>query len=136
METISPNNTRRWMLVDDNKELLTMLAELVKHFTDAVIETHSSPLTALGAFGAAPEKYELVITDYEMPGMDGVELCHKLHAISSMQKVFLATGSGYFSESTARHLGFSALLHKPFPLTALSEALATVGLANETAAIA
>ena len=121
------------MLVDDNAELLRMLAELVEQFTDAVIETHSSPLTALGAFGAAPEKYELVITDFEMPYMNGVELCRRLRAISSGQKVFLATGSGYFSESGAKHLGFSALLHKPFPMMALAGALAAVGLAHENA---
>src|SRR5580704_12416362 len=96
--TFSLNDDRRWMLVDDNLEILTMLSALVENFTTATIECHDSPQSALAAFAAAPDSYELAITDFEMPGMDGVELCRRLRAVSPAQKVFLATGSGFFSE--------------------------------------
>jgi CheY-like chemotaxis protein len=92
-----------------------------------------SPQAALAAFSAAPAEYELVITDFEMPGMDGVELCRRLHALVPAQKIFLATGSGFFTEAVARHAGFSALLNKPFPMAKLRAALAAAGL-EKTAA--
>jgi CheY-like chemotaxis protein len=106
--TFSLNDDRRWMLVDDNPEILTM-------------------------FSAEPGRYDLVITDFEMPGMDGVELCRRLQAISPGQKIFLATGSGFFSETAAGHYGFSALLNKPFPLMILQEKLVAAGLLEAAA---
>lgn len=114
----------RWMLVDDSEDILLMLSAMLATITDAEIECHNTPQSALAAFAAAPENYELVITDFEMPGMDGVELCRWLHMISPAQKIFLATGSGFFTAATARHAGFSALLNKPFPLAVLKAALA------------
>jgi CheY-like chemotaxis protein len=132
MNQTSPSKeNRRWMLVDDHPETLTMLSALVENFTTATIECHDSPQSALAAFAAAPDSYELMITDFEMPGMDGVELCRRLRALSLEQKVFLATGSGFFSEVAACHRGFSALLNKPFPLVVLQEKLAAAGLLDE-----
>lgn len=132
-ELFDTNEGPRWMLVDDNAEVLKLLAAVLKNYTTATIDCHNSPYSALGAFAAAPEKYELVITDLEMPGMNGVELCRRLHGISAWHPVFLATGCGHFNELAARRAGFSALLNKPFPAAALQEALASAGLAQESA---
>jgi CheY-like chemotaxis protein len=129
----SSGENRRWLLVDDNEDILTVLTAMLENLTAAKIEIHHSPPSALAAFAAAPEKYELVITDFEMPEMDGVELCRRLRAIAPAQKIFLATGGGFFTPAAARHAGFSALLNKPFRLAELNEALATAGLENKAA---
>ena len=127
------NEGRRWMLVDDNTEFLAILRAAAKNFTNAIIECHDSPQSALAAFAAVPGSYELVITDLEMPGMNGVELCRLLHDISPLQRVFLATGSGFFTDAAAQYAGFNALLNKPFSLVALQEALTAAGLESECA---
>jgi CheY-like chemotaxis protein len=119
-----PLNTQtRWMLVDDNENILLLLSATLENLTGAAIECYTTPKEALAAFAESPESYELVITDFEMPGMDGVELCRQLRALSPGQKIILATGSGFFTEAAARHAGFSALLDKPFPLPLLRAAL-------------
>jgi CheY-like chemotaxis protein len=120
--------TKHWMLVDDNADVLALTAELAGYLTDAHLECFHSPQAALAAFADAPEKYALVITDFEMPGMDGVELCRRLRAIAPAQKVVLATGSGFFTEAAARHAGFCGLLNKPFPMETLRATLAEAGL--------
>jgi CheY-like chemotaxis protein len=120
--------TPRWMIVDDNEEILLLMRDIAAQFSDAEIECFNSPHAALAAFGAAPENFELVITDFEMPGMNGVELCRRLRAISSAAKILLATGSGLVSEEAAAHEGFCGLLHKPFPFASLQRALAAAGL--------
>jgi two-component system cell cycle sensor histidine kinase/response regulator CckA len=124
MNPFQPPTETRWMLVDDNREILAMLSAMLKNLTAAAVECFDTPQAALTAFQAAPGGYELVITDFEMPGMDGVELCRQLRAISPAQKVFLATGSGFFTAAGARHAGFAALLNKPFPSSVLKSALA------------
>ena len=113
-----------WMLVDDNAEVLALMAAFAASVTDAELECHTSPAAALAAFEAAPEKYAVVITDFEMPGLDGVALCRQLRAVAPALKVFLATGSGFFTEAAARHAGFSGLLTKPISLETLRIALA------------
>ena len=113
-----------WMLVDDDADFLRVLAAAVQASTGAEIETHDSPTAALAAFVASPGKYELVITDYEMPEMDGEELCRRMRSLVPAQRIVLATGSGCFTEPGARRAGFSALLDKPFPLAALHRVLA------------
>ena len=116
------------MLVDDSPDILRMMKAMLKKVTGAVIDIFDSPRAALAAFISAPEKYALVITDFEMPEMDGVELCRRMRERVPSQKIFLATGSGFFTEAVARHAGFSALLNKPFPLATLRKAVISEGV--------
>lgn len=127
---------KRWMLVDDNEDILLMMTAVIENLTGAEMECYTSPSAALAAFSGAPKRYELVITDFEMPGMDGVELCRRMRALSPAQKIVLATGSGFFTGQAAQHAGFSALLNKPFPLATLREALMEAGLKIEAACAA
>jgi len=131
---MNPANTQtRWMLVDDNENVLVLLSAVLENLTGAAIECYTTPKEAFAAFEETPGAYELVITDFEMPGMDGAELCRRMRAVSPGQKVILATGSGFFTEAAARRAGFSALLDKPFPLPVLQAALAkTFGVHTES----
>jgi len=112
------------MLVDDNENIFEILSAMLTNLADATVECHNSPQNALAAFAENPAAYKLVITDFEMPGMDGVELCRRMHALNPEQKIILSTGSGFFTEAAAQHAGFCALLNKPFSLPQLKQALA------------
>jgi CheY-like chemotaxis protein len=120
----------RWMIVDDNEDVLAVMREIMARFSDAEIACFNSPQAALATFESAPENFELVITDLEMPGMNGVELCRRLHLISPELKILLATGSGLVSEEAAANEGFCGLLHKPFPFAVLQNILESIGVGN------
>jgi CheY-like chemotaxis protein len=132
MKTKFFSTKSHWMLVDDNEDILLMMSAVLGNLTGATIKCFNTPQSALAAFAKAPDQYELVITDFEMPGMDGVELCRHIRALTPTQKIFLATGSGFFTDDAARHAGFCALLNKPFPLSALAAALAENFISTET----
>jgi len=117
-----------WMIVDDNEDILSLMRETAGLFSDAEIACFNSPQAALAAFKSEPESFELVITDFEMPGMNGVELCHRLLAISPTAKILLATGSSMVNEEAAAGEGFCGLLHKPFPFASFQSALAAAGM--------
>lgn len=115
-----------WMVVDDNRDILEALRIFLADITNATVECFCSPVTALQAYAAAPAKYELVITDFEMPELNGMELCRNLHRIVPTLKVCLVTGSECFTPLDARREGFTGLLNKPFLRTELQQMLAEV----------
>jgi CheY-like chemotaxis protein len=116
---------RRWMIVDNDEDVLMIMRHLLTRISDADVECFLSPQEALAAFAAAPETFELVITDLEMPRMDGIELGRKMRAISPAIKILLASGSGLLTEPEAVEKGFCGLLAKPFSQSLLSAALAS-----------
>ena len=86
----SPTGTNaRILLVDDNTHGLmarkTVLEELGHRITTA-----SSGADALEAFGA--HKFDLVVTDYKMPRMDGLELITRLRKQAPALPIVLISG--------------------------------------------
>jgi CheY-like chemotaxis protein len=118
----------RWMIVDDSEEILALMEAIAGRLGGVAIECFNSPQAALAAFRAAPEKFQIVITDLEMPGMNGLEFCRELHEVSPAQKVLLSTGSEILTDEQAAQNGFCGLLHKPFLIASLQRALAAAGV--------
>ncbi len=116
------------MVVDDNKDILSLMRDVVAQCVDADIQCFHSPHAALAAFTAAPEAVDFVITDLEMPGMSGLELGSRLRKLSPAIKVLLSTGSELLTETEAVQRGFCGLLLKPFHFGALRQALGRAGL--------
>jgi CheY-like chemotaxis protein len=117
-----------WMVVDDNGDILEALASILEAVGGVTVARFQSGVEALRAFAAAPGDYEFVVTDLEMPGMSGIELCRNLRALAPRLKVLLATGSGIITGREARERGFCGVLPKPFPVAALKQAVALAGL--------
>lgn len=113
----------RWMVVDDDRDILLLIRDIVARFGNVDIECFNSPQDALAAFEVEPAAFEFVITDLEMPGMSGIELSRHLRALSPSLKILLSTGSEILSDEEAAQKGFCGLLRKPFPLAALQDAL-------------
>ena len=120
----SPNpGTRRWMLVDDNDDALFLMRQMLLKAGILQIECFNSSHDALAAFAAAPESFEMVITDFLMPGMDGIELSRRMFSLAPKIKILLMTGSDSVSTEKAGQEGFCGLLQKPFHLAAVRAAL-------------
>ncbi len=78
------------------------------------VSTFSDPHAAEAALRADPRAYDLLVTDYNMPGYSGVELLRQAKALRADLPVALA--SGYVTaeiEAAALREGANALIHKP-----------------------
>lgn len=94
------------MLVQLNYERLTQLGY------DVVGATRSAE--ALRTFKEQPGRFHLVITDYTMPDMTGVELAKKLLQIRGDIPIILCTGyNDNISSDRARKVGIREFLLKP-----------------------
>lgn len=74
----------------------------------------TSSFETLEAFRAAPDKFDLVITDTTMPNVTGIQLAKILIDIRSDIPIIICTGfSEKISEDKARAMGVRGYVMKP-----------------------
>lgn len=111
------------MIVDDNEPLLNLLRKMLNRVGEVDVHCFSSAREGLKAIEAAPGEFELIVSDLEMPEMNGLHFCHALRRVAPEAKVILATANPDISEEEAWQNGFSCLLRKPFPYASLYQAI-------------
>ncbi len=110
-----PTDARRRhvMYVDDDEALVFLVQRLLRR-RGYEVSGFTDPEAAGAALQADPQRYDLLVTDYNMPGHSGVELLRAVRAIRADLPVALA--SGYITaeiEQAALKEGARALIHKP-----------------------
>lgn len=112
---------KRVLIVDDEPNVTMVLAGgLEKLGEEYAIDTAHSGDEALAKMEQT--KYALLITDYKMPGMDGLDLAQTVRAISPDTQVILMTAYGnQVLRDTAEHLGLDGYIDKPFSVTQIRE---------------
>src|SRR5580765_4258206 len=116
----------RWMVVDDNEGVLDLLADLLEALGVADVQRFHFGAAALAAFNTSPELFQFVISEFDMPGMNGIELCRRLYEVAPRLKIVRASGSGIANEAGARHCGFCGMLAKPFTAAELRRTVESV----------
>jgi CheY-like chemotaxis protein len=79
--------------VVDDEPMLLELASVILEPLGYVIETFRAPESALRAFQAARPQPALIITDYAMHTMTGLQLAGACRRIQPKQKVLLLSGT-------------------------------------------
>ncbi|MEA3358259.1 MAG: cache domain-containing protein [Thermodesulfobacteriota bacterium] len=101
------------LLIDDETQIIDMEKQMLEKLGYQVTALTSS-IDALQAFKAAPDKFDLVITDMTMPNMTGDKLTGELKNIRPDIPVILCTGfSEKISKESAGALGVAGFLMKP-----------------------
>ena len=104
------------MVVDDEKELANLFRIFLERSGfDSV--SFTDPLSALDHFSQNHDKYSVVITDWEMPNLDGVHLAKKIREYNETVKILLITAVSFdesFKEEVYREARISDVIGKPF----------------------
>lgn len=114
-----PRGSGTVLFVDDEDSLVdfgTAVLERVGY----TVEGCTTGIEALEIFKKTPEKFDLVITDYIMPKLQGMELAKKILEIRSNIPVMLCTGTK--SDQLVEHAkaaGIIEVLQKPIPMKTL-----------------
>ena len=112
------------LVVDDEKNIRLTLRESLKTF-NARVETAVNGEEALDM--AAKRRYDLVLLDLKMPGMNGMEVLRRLHEMSPGTAVVLLTAHGTVETAVeAMKLGAVDFLQKPFAPKEIRELVARV----------
>jgi PAS domain S-box-containing protein len=113
----------RILLVDDEASLLKIGERYLRQIGYEVT-TCLHPDTALELFRHSPWNFDLVITDYSMPGQSGLDLGARIREIRPDLPMIICTGYGAgLTKERARRVGFHNVLHKPVGLEELGQAI-------------
>lgn len=112
------------MVVDDDVAMGRSTQRFLLHQGYRVDLFHT-PGAALEAFVDNPTGYDLIVTDFSMPLMSGLDLAEKLKLVRADVPIVLATGSvGFADQHRARLDGLCRFLPKPVAPQALAQAVA------------
>jgi CheY-like chemotaxis protein len=115
----------RRILVVDDEPLVCDAVKMMLDFDGHQVRTASSGKEALAMLQEEP--FDLVITDFEMPGMKGDELAAAIKARTPQQPVLMITAYAEMLKASGNPLtGADLLISKPFLLEDLREAIAKV----------
>lgn len=117
----------RVLVVDDNAINRRVLGEMLSGW-DAIPTAADSPAAGLSAFGDAAEssrRFEVVVLDFNMPDMDGLELCRQLRNQpgGADVPVLLLSSSSNERIQDLKDAGVTLALPKPVKRATLYKAL-------------
>jgi len=113
---------KRWLVVDDDPTLLALTAQVLRTLPGGEVVACDDPQRALGLFLAAPESFEILVTDFDMPVLNGFGLASRVRAQAPRLPVLVLSGSG-LQVGEVLAAGLDAFLAKPFLPKDLLEAV-------------
>lgn len=112
------------LIVDDEATLVPLAEEMLAALGYEAVGFDQSA-TALEAFRAAPDRFDLVLTDDIMPDMTGTELAGALHEIRPNLPVILMTGGGRpIASHRLQAAGIREVVRKPLLSATMADVLA------------
>ena len=108
VDDLLPTGTERILLVDDEQIIVELgIAILERLGYEVAGETNS--LHALEIFRSKPGEFDLIVTDYTMPGLNGTDLAKEIRRVRPDIPVILSTGfSEKLTDDCVTNLGRAA----------------------------
>lgn len=112
--------TGRILVVDDEDVVLRVIQERLRRAGYQVV-TRSMGDVACRLFQEEAEDFDLVITDYNMPGMNGLLVASEIKKIRKDIPVFLSTGNlSALDQEVCKKMGVDEFIAKPIDFISLT----------------
>lgn len=118
--------SRSVVIVDDEKSYVELMAQMIADNLECTVHAFTRPLDALG--GLARISAGVVVTDYSMPQMDGVEFIRRASRVAPKAAFIMISGNNLepIEHELDRLKRLKMRLQKPFGGRALSAAVLKV----------
>jgi len=111
------------LVVDDNNVLLIVVSKMLSLLGYEVSSADSGE-NGLNVFRKS--NFDIVLSDYDMPGMDGVAFACSVKKCSPRTPVVIMTGSGRESVFSRMSTAVDEVISKPFTLAEIDETIQNV----------
>jgi CheY-like chemotaxis protein len=115
------------LVVDDNNVFRILVSKMLSRLGYEVSSADSGE-NGLRIF--LKNKFDVVLSDYEMPGMDGVAFACSVKKSSPSTPVVIMTGAGMETVFSRKSTAVDKVISKPFTLAEIDETIQT--LSGET----
>ncbi len=121
----------RVLVVDDNAHAATVIAEMLQSMSFQVQQVHSGAeaLAALQQAAAQEQAFDLVVLDWQMPGMDGLELGRRIGELNLPRLPHRVMVTAFGREDvlrSAQRQGIEEVLIKPVNASVMFDTLMQV----------
>jgi PAS domain S-box-containing protein len=120
----------RVLVADDNASAREILADMLKAFglEADVAQDGANALRMVSAADKMARPYQLVLMDWKMPSMDGIETVQQMQGqqLSQIPTVIMVTAFGReeaFANAAQRHVALNTIVTKPVTPSSLLEAV-------------
>ena len=125
-QTVPPTGSESIMVIDDEDALVGMIQQTLEAL-GYTVKGFSDSSAAVDYFNGHPAEFDLVITDYSMPGMTGIELSEKILQTRQDIPIILCTGYGKnITRQKVTSKGIRTLLMKPVSRHSMAEAIRAI----------
>jgi CheY-like chemotaxis protein len=108
------------LVVDDNNFLRIVVSKMLSLLGYEVLSADSGE-NGLSLF--LKNKFDIVLSDYEMPGMDGVAFACSIKKSSPRTRVVIMTGAGRETVLARKTTAVDEVISKPFTLAGIDETI-------------
>jgi DNA-binding NtrC family response regulator len=116
--------TRRILVVDDQESMRTLLKDMLEviGYEVTLADGGEEALSAMKSSG-----FDLVLSDLNMPGMDGAALLRRVKSSYPEMPVVIITGYGTFhTEKRVMREGADGYISKPCTLSKIEKTLSSI----------
>jgi len=126
-KTNSSSEQEKTILLIDDEDMVIKISEMMlKRLGYRVLKAHSG-YEGLQLFEENKSKIDLIISDLEMPKMNGKEVMDKLREIDPQIKVILSSGAlTNADEKNVVNKGFNGFIKKPYNMNTLCEKMTEI----------
>lgn len=118
-----PKGDERILLVEDDAYLAEAEKKMLEELGYKVTALTSS-IEAFEIFQKLPDRFDIIITDYAMPKMTGLQLIRKIRSISPDIPVIISTGySKTVQQQKIASLGIGEIIMKPIELDYIANSI-------------
>ena len=99
------------LMIEDDVELALILCDFLKRY-NIHVDSYEDPFIGISALSL--KKYDLLILDLSLPGMDGLEICKEVRAKSDIPIIISSARSDLEDKIIGLELGADDYLPKPY----------------------
>jgi PAS domain S-box-containing protein len=122
-----PRGHGQHLLLVDDEEMVVKSLQLMLQRLGYTVTACGHPFEAWAKFEQGAAGVDLLLTDFQMPGMNGLDLSRKCLALRPDLPVFIASGfAGQVTPAAMRDAGVRRFFQKPVDFAELAAAIATV----------
>ena len=121
-----PQGKERILFVDDEPDIVAISKDRLQRLGYDVVAMSNS-LDALEAFRSHPDTFDLVITDYTMPRLTGVDLAKEIRRMGFNTPIILCSGNNeLMAGEKSEEAGITEMVMKPLSKKEFSEVIRKV----------